>query len=77
MTNYSHTLETKNIQLHYCDTDSFELCVNTSNITEDFWNLKYLFFNKEHKLFRKRNLKVFAKFEIESPNIFAVIIIYA
>ena len=33
----------KNIQLHYMDTDSFVLSVNTENIIRDLHNLKEYF----------------------------------
>ena len=65
----------ENLQLHYMDTDSFVLSVNTKNIIHDLHNLKNYFdfsnLNKEHELFSNVNKKVLGKFKIETPkNIF-------
>ena len=60
----------ENIHLHYTDTDSFVLSVNTKdnikvlkNIEDisDFSNL-----DKNHKLFTNENEKVIGKFKIET-----------
>ena len=61
----------KNIQLHYMDTDSFVLSINTENIIQDLHNLKDLFdfsnLNEDHELFSNENKKVLGKFKIETP----------
>ena len=61
----------KNIQLHYMDTDSFILSVNTKDIIEDLKNLEDIFdfsnFDKTHELFSNKNKKVIGKFKIETP----------
>ena len=62
----------KNIQLHYIDTDSFVVSLNTQNILQDLHNLKDLFdfsnLNEDHVLFSNVNKKVVGKFKIETPN---------
>ena len=65
----------KHIQLHYMDTDSFVLSVNTKNIIQDLHNLKKYFdfsnLKEDHELFSNINKKVLGKFKIETPkNIF-------
>ena len=61
----------ENIQLHYMDTDSFVLSVNTKDIIKDFKNLEDIFdfinSDKNHELFSKKNKKVIGKFKIETP----------
>ena len=61
----------ENIQLHYMDTDSFVLSVNTKDIIKDLKNLEDLFdfsnLDKNHELFSKKNTKVIDKFKIETP----------
>ena len=61
----------KNIQLHYMDTDSFVLSVNTKDIIKNLTNLedKFDFSNldKTHELFTNKNKKVIGKFKIEIP----------
>ena len=60
-----------NIQLHYMDTDSFVLSVNTKDISEDLKNLEDIFdfsnLDKNHELFINENKKVIGKFKIETP----------
>ena len=60
-----------NIQLHYMDTDSFVLSVNTKNIFKDLRNLEDIFdfsnLDKTHELFTNKNKKVIGKFKIETP----------
>ena len=60
-----------NIQLHYMDTDSFILSVNTKNIFKDLRNLEDIFdfsnLDKTHELFTNKNKKVIGKFKIETP----------
>ena len=52
----------ENLQLHYMDTDSFVLSVNTKNIIQDLHNLKNYFdfsnLNENHQLFSNINKKV-------------------
>ena len=64
----------ENLQLHYMDTDSFVLSVNTKNIIQDLHNLKDYFdfsnLNEDHELFSNINKKVLGKFKIETPKIF-------
>ena len=59
----------ENIQLHYMDTDSFVLSVNTKDIIKDLKNLEDIFdfsnLDKNHELFSQK--KVIGKFKIETP----------
>ena len=68
---FNHILEKKILQLHYMDTDSFVLSVNTKNIIQDLHNLKDYFdfsnLNEDHELFNNINKKVLGKFKIETP----------
>ena len=61
----------KILQLHYMDTDSFVLSINTKDIIKDLKNLEDIFdfsnFNKNHELFSNKNKKVIGKFKIETP----------
>ena len=61
----------ENIQLHYMDTDSFVLSVNTKDIIKDLKNLEDIFdfsnLDKNHELFSNKNKKVIGKFKIETP----------
>ena len=61
----------ENIQLHYMDTDSFVLSVNTKDIIKDLKNLEDIFdfsnLDKTHELFTNKNKKVIGKFKIETP----------
>ena len=61
----------ENIQLHYMDTDSFVLSVNTQNIIKDLRNLEDIFdfsnLDKTHELFSIKNKKVIGYFKIETP----------
>ena len=61
----------ENIQLHYMDTDSFILSVNTKDIIKDLKNLedKFDFSNldKNHELFSNKNKKIIGKFKIKTP----------
>ena len=63
--------EQESIQLHYMDTDSFVLSVNTEDIIRDLKNLEDIFdfsnLDKSHELFSNKNKKVFGKFRIETP----------
>ena len=60
----------KNIKLHYMDTDSFVLSVNTKDIIKDLKNLENLFdfsnWNENDELFRNKNKKRFGKSTIET-----------
>ena len=59
------------IQLHYMDTDSFVLSVNTKDIIKDLKNLEDIFdfsnLDKNHELFSNKNKKVIGFFKIETP----------
>ena len=61
----------ENIQLHYMDTDSFILSVNTKDIIKNMKNLEDIFdfsnLDKTHELFSNKNKKVIGKFKIETP----------
>ena len=61
----------ENIQLHYMDTDSFMLSVNTKDIIKDLKNLEDIFdfsnLDKNHELFINKNKNVIGKFKIETP----------
>ena len=61
----------ENIQLHYIDTDSFVLSVNTKDIIKDLKNLEDIFdfsnLDKDHELFSNKNKKVIGRFKIETP----------
>ena len=61
----------ENIQLHYMDTDSFVLSVNTKDIIKDLKNLEDIFdfsnLDKKYELFSDKNTKVLGKFKIETP----------
>ena len=63
----------ENIQLHYMDTDSFVLSVNTNDIIKDLKNLEDIFdfsnLDENHEIFNIKNKKVIGKFEIETPKI--------
>ena len=61
----------ENIQLHYMDTVSFVLSVNTKDIIKDLKNLEDIFdfsnLDENHELFSNKNKKVIGKFKIEFP----------
>ena len=61
----------ENVQLHYMDTDSFVLSVNTKDVIKDLKNLENIFdfsnLDKNHELFSHKNKKVIGKFKIETP----------
>ena len=61
----------KSLQLHYMDTDSFILNVNTKDIIKDLKNLEDVFdfsnLDKNHELFSNKNKKVIGKFKLETP----------
>ena len=61
----------ENIQLHYMDTDSFVLSVNTKDIIKDLKILEDIFdfcnLDENHELFSNKNKKVIGKFRIETP----------
>ena len=60
----------ENIKLHYMDTDSFVLSVNTNDIIKDLKFLEDLYdfsnLNENHELFCNKNKKVIGKFKIET-----------
>ena len=59
------------IELHYMDTDSFVLSVNTKDNIKDLKNLENIFdfsnLDENHELFSNKNKKVIGKFKIENP----------
>ena len=61
----------ENLKLHYMDSDSFVLSIETQNIINDLKKLEDLFdfsnLNKNHELFSNKNKKVVGKFNIETP----------
>ena len=61
----------QNIQLHYMDTDSFVLSVNTKDVIKDLKNLEDVFdfsnLDKNHEQSSNKNKKVIGKFKIETP----------
>ena len=61
----------KNLHLHYMDTDSFILSVNTKDIIKDLKKLADIFdfsdLDENHELFSNKNKKVIGKFKIETP----------
>ena len=63
----------ENFQLHYMDTDSFVLSVNTKGIIKDLKNLEDIFdfsnLDKNHELFSNKNKNVIGFFKIETPKI--------
>ena len=54
----------KNLHLHYMDTDSFILSVNTKDIIRDFKNLEDTF---DFSNYSVKETKVIGKFKIETP----------
>ena len=63
----------KNQHLHYMDTDSFILSVNTKDIIKDLKTLEDMFdfsnLDKIHELFSNKNKKVIVIFKIETSKI--------
>ena len=61
----------ENLYLHYMDTDSFVLIVNTKDIIKDLKNFEDIFdfsnLDKNHELYSNKNKKVIDKFKIETP----------
>ena len=61
----------KNLHLHYMDTDSFILSVNTNDFIRDLKHLDDMFdftnIDKNIELFSNKNKKVIGKFKIETP----------
>ena len=61
----------ENLQLHYMDTDSFILTVNTKDIIKDSKNLEDIFdfsnLDENHELFSNEKKKVIGKFKNECP----------
>ena len=59
----------KNLRLHYMDTDSFILEINTNSLTDDLKKLSYHFdfsnYPKDHELYDETNKKVPGKFKDE------------
>ena len=67
----------RNLQLHYMDTDSFVLSVETKDIIKDFKKLHEFFdpsnLNESHELSSNKNKKVIGKFKNETPKTFGLI----
>ena len=63
----------KNLHLHYMDTDSFILSVNTNDIIRDLKNLEDILdfsnLDRNNELFSNRNKNVIGKYKIETPKI--------
>ena len=61
----------ENIRLHYMDTDSFVLSVNTKDIIKDLKNLEDIFdfsnLDKINELFINKNKKLIGFFKNETP----------
>ena len=61
------------IQLHYMDTDSFVLSVNTNDIIKDLKNSEDIFdfcnLDKSHELFSNKNKKVIGFLKLKHPRI--------
>ena len=61
----------ENIQLHYVNTDSFVLSVNTRDVFKDLKKHEELFdfsnLNENHEIFSDKNKRVIGKFEIKAP----------
>ena len=61
----------ENTHLHYMDTDSFVLSVNTKDTIKDLKNSENIFdfsnLEENHELFSNKNRKVLGKFKIETP----------
>ena len=61
----------RNLQLHYMDTDSFVLSVDTKDIIKDVKKLHEFFdpsnLNESHELCSNKNKKVIGKFKNETP----------
>ena len=60
----------ESIQLHYMDTDSFVLSVNTKDIIKDLKNLEDIFdfsnLDKNHELFSNKSKKWIGRIKIET-----------
>ena len=61
----------ENLHLHYMDTHSFVLGVDTKDIVKDLKNLEGIFdfsnLIRNHELFSTKNKKVITEFKIETP----------
>ena len=61
----------ENTQLHYMDTDSFVLSVNTKDIVNDLKKLEDIFdfsnLDMNHELYSNKNKRVIGEFKIETP----------
>ena len=61
----------ENLHLHYMDTDSLILGVNTKDVIKDSKNLEKVFdfsnLDKNHELFSNKNKKIISKLKIEIP----------
>ena len=63
--------EQENIQLHYVDTDVFNLIVNTKEFIKDLKNSEDIFdfsyLDENHELFSNKNMKLIGKVKLECP----------
>ena len=61
----------ENQHLHYMDTDSFVLSINTKDIIKELTNLEDMFdlsnLDKNHELFSNENKNMIGKFKKETP----------
>ena len=66
----------KNLHLHYMDTDSFLLSVNTKDIIKDLKNLEDIFdfsnLDENHKLFSEKNKKEWVFSKLRLLNLFGL-----
>ena len=64
------------IQLHWIDTDSNMIGLNTKDIIKGLRSLENLFdfskLNENNQLFTNKNEKVIAEFKIKTPKIFCI-----
>ena len=61
-------------RLHYIDTDAFALSVSTKDITKELKKMEDIFdfsnLDQNHELFSIKNIKVYGKFKIKTPENF-------
>ena len=70
----------ENLQLHYMDTDSFVLSVNTKDITDDLNNLEDIFdfsnLDEYHERFSNKNKKILINLKLKPLKIFGLMSLY-
>ena len=68
---FNHILDEKKIQLHYMDTDSFVLRINTKDIIKDLKKLEDIIgfcnLDQNHEILSYKNRIFFGKFKIKIP----------